>query len=413
MFIRYFLLPICIFSAIALSAEEKAIEIFSDYPGGNIIVENIDQATCTANIRQDLRDTSPWWFYWNFKAKNIGGKTVTFKFTNKPKPWNLMETYGPAVSIDGGKTWKWLNPPEPRGRNRFVYTTPEGVNEAQFAFCIPYTFKDFEAFAQEMNGKNGFSLKPLCKTREGRQNVCVELNENPSKKKARVFLTARHHACESTGSYVLEGFMRELFSDSPEGKALREKAEFFIIPMIDLDGVENGDQGKSRTPHDHNRDYSDKPIYPSVAASREKLLKWESEGGTDFIMDFHSPSVGAKLKDGKNFSEHNVISLVGQENPAVAREQMRFSKILEDINDSPLPFRASDFLPHGKLWNQGSYTTSLSNFGASLNGTKLSSSLETPYSCCRGIETSPEKFKAFGRCVAKALLQYLNSQVKE
>ena len=117
MFIRYFLLPICIFSAIALSAEEKAIEIFSDYPGGNIIVENIDQATCTANIRQDLRDTSPWWFYWNFKAKNIGGKTVTFKFTNKPKPWNLMETYGPAVSIDGGKTWKWLNPPEPRGRN--------------------------------------------------------------------------------------------------------------------------------------------------------------------------------------------------------------------------------------------------------------------------------------------------------
>ena len=130
---------------IALSALDRAnsdIQISADYPGGgNIIVESIDQASSTVNLRQYLRDTKPWWFYWNFKAKNIGGKKVTFKFPNKPKDENIVEVFGPAVSTDGGKTWKWLNPPEPRKKNEFVYEAPDGVNEAQFLFAYPIPWK--------------------------------------------------------------------------------------------------------------------------------------------------------------------------------------------------------------------------------------------------------------------------------
>lgn len=393
----------------ALYADGGNIEIYSNYPGGNIIVESIDQDSCTVKLRQDLRDTKPWWFYWNFKARNIENKKVTFQFPNGPKDQNIIEVFGPALSTDGGKTWKWLNPPEPRKKNEFVYEAPKGVNEVQFAFCIPYTLKDFEAFAKEMEGKNGFTIKPLCKTKRGRQNIYVEINNNPSKKKARVFLTSRHHACEATGSYVLEGVMRGLLSDSPTGKALREKAEFFIIPIIDLDGVEDGDQGKLRSPHDHNRDYSDNPIYPSVAASRAKLLEWNNSGGIDFLMDFHSPYIGSKSKDGKNFSINSVIYLVGQTVSSIAKEQKRFCKILEEANSSPLPFLASDFLPYGKLWNTRKTNTHITACSANLKGTKFSSSLETPYSNCRGVQTSPENLKAFGACVAKAMLQYLNT----
>ncbi len=401
-----------LFLFIALSALARAnsdIQISADYPGGNIIVESIDQASSTVNLRQDLRGTKPWWFYWNFKAKNIGGKKVTFKFPNKPKDENIIEVFGPAVSTDGGKTWRWLNPPEPRKKNEFVYEAPDGVNEAQFSFCIPYTMENFNAFAKEMRN-DAFVIKPLCKTKRGRENICVVINENPSKRKARVFLTSRHHACEATGSYVLEGVMREILSDSPTGRALRQKAEFFIIPIVDLDGVEDGDQGKLRVPHDHNRDYSDNPIYPTVAAARAKLLEWNNTGGIDFLMDFHAPYIGAKSKDGKTFSINSVIYPVGQAVPRIFEAQKRFAKILEKVNDSPLPFLASDLLPYGKLWNVRKTNTHITGYSALLNGTKFSSSLEIPYSSCRGVQTSPESLKAFGSCVAKAMLEYLNTQ---
>jgi murein tripeptide amidase MpaA len=36
---------------------------------------------------------------------------------------------------------------------------------------------------------------------------------------------------------------------------LCEHADFFIVPPVDKDGVEDGDQGKNRKPYDHNRDY--------------------------------------------------------------------------------------------------------------------------------------------------------------
>ena len=37
----------------------------------------------------------------------------------------------------------------------------------------------------------------------------------------------------------------------------------YVIPFVDIDGVENGDQGK-QAPHDHNRDYINSPIYPET-----------------------------------------------------------------------------------------------------------------------------------------------------
>ena len=407
---KYFVAFFCACSCLSsvLMGEDK-IEINSDYPGGNAIVEKIDQEKATVYLRQDLRDTKPWWFYWNFKAKNIGGKTVKFKFVDKTKPWRIIDAFGPAVSTDGGKTWKWLNPPDTKAVNEFSYTAPEGAGVVQFSYCIPYLFSDFEAFAKEFEGRNGFAIEPFCKTREGRQNICIKVNESPVKKKPRVFLASRHHACEATGSYVLEGFMRELFSDSAEGKALREAAEYFIVPMMDLDGVENGDQGKDRFPHDHNRDYIDKPIYPSVAAAKKKLLEWEKQGGTDVIIDFHSPSIGSKSKDGKTFSVNSVVFLVGQFNSEISRQQEIFGDILEGVNKSGLPFLASDFLPFGKSWNKNPHTTGLANYAATLKGTRLSTSFETPYATCRGVQTSKENMKELGRCVAKALLKYLNS----
>ena len=96
--------------------------------------------------------------------------------------------------------------------------------------------------------------------------------------------------------------------------------------MVDKDGVEDGDQGKNRKPHDHNRDYEGKSIYASVQAIRERLPAW-SAGKLRFAMDMHCPAVRGGLQRDRLLRrrpDEKIWSEVG-----------RFCKILEDDPDRP------------------------------------------------------------------------------
>jgi hypothetical protein len=56
-------------------------------------------------------------------------------------------------------------------------------------------------------------------------------------------------------SYSLEGLMEGILAGDDVGRWLAGHVEFLVVPFVDKDGVEEGDQGKNRRPHDHNRDY--------------------------------------------------------------------------------------------------------------------------------------------------------------
>lgn len=64
---------------------------------------------------------------------------------------------------------------------------------------------------------------------------------------------------------------------------------------MDKDGVEDGDQGKNRLPHDHNRDYTGESIYASVRASRDFVPHW-SVGRLKFALDMHCPYILGKVE---------------------------------------------------------------------------------------------------------------------
>jgi hypothetical protein len=64
------------------------------------------------------------------------------------------------------------------------------------------------------------------------------------------------------------------------------KTRFHVIPFVDIDGVEEGDQGKNRNPHDHNRDYTERPIYRSVTAITDYVQKLPNVVAG---IDFHAP----------------------------------------------------------------------------------------------------------------------------
>ena len=166
---------------------------------------------------------------------------------------------------------------------------------------------------------------------------------------------------------------------------------------MDLDGVEDGDQGKGRHPRDHGRDYAGASIHAATAALRALLPVW-SDGRLRVAIDLHCPWIAGEHSE--------VVYLVGAEEPRAARAQRRFSEILETVQTGPLPFVAADYLPFGCAWNtRANYTEGqgFSHWSQTLRSVVLGTAIEIPYANARGAEVNQTSARLLGRDLAAAI----------
>ena len=221
------------------------------------------------------------------------------------------------------------------------------------------------------------------------------LNDEPT---YRILITLRHHACEMIQNYVLEGLIDRLLNER-DLQSVREEVEFMIIPFMDKDGVENGEQGKNRLPRDHNRDYSGESIHHSTAALREMIPKW-SEGKLRIALDLHCPWIHGQ--------ESEQIYMTGK--PVMEKKQMAFFKLLEKNSFGDLKAYQTSFLPFGTSWNTSSNKAKGWSFGmwaSTLDGISLAGTIEFPYADVSGIQVSKDGARIFGKTIAYSLKDYL------
>ena len=138
--------------------ETDGLRIDAGYPGGNIIVDRIEGDQ--VSLRQDLRDTNGWWFYWNFRVRGAAGRTLTFHFDGQ----SPIGVRGPAGSTDGGHQWSWLGAKCVQGAS-FTHRFDAGVDEVRFSFAIPYVESHLQRFLAAYQGNRCLSVQTLCKTR--------------------------------------------------------------------------------------------------------------------------------------------------------------------------------------------------------------------------------------------------------
>ncbi len=387
-----------IFAAIACPAAACAeIAIDADIPGGNILIEK--QEGDTVYLRPDYRDTKGSWFYWYFRTTGgTAGKTITFRFTDG----SPMTVRGPALSEDGGVTWKWTEIPAPDYKS-FTYTFPADAVETRFSFGIPYTQADLDRFLSGFSGNPSLKKEILCKTKKDRTVERLHLGTPGATPRFRIMVTCRAHACEMMTSYAAEGIIEAFLADDARGRWFRDNTEVLLVPFLDKDGVEDGDQGKNRLPRDHNRDYDGTSIHRETAALREFVPGW-STGKLALTLDLHCPHI----RGGTN----ERIYLVGGGDPAMEQEEDRFSALLEKSITGPLPYRTSNNVPFGTEWNTAkSFTAGMngSRWAAGLPGVKLATTFELPYANAQGEEVNASSARAFGRDLATAIRSYLES----
>ncbi len=350
-------------------------KIKNDFDGANIKVISSDNKY--ARLEVELRDTAEDWFYWCFKVEGAEGMTVTFEFEKQ----NRVGYYGAAVSQDM-KNWIWQHPYDDTNGKSFTYTFGADEHEVYFAHDFCYRPEQFFEFAK----KSSLTLKPLCKSKKGRDIPYYD-SENGDE---IILLTARHHACESTGSYVLEGVLENILS-SPEFSKYR----IICVPFVDLDGVIDGDQGKARTPYDHNRDYN--PNVPAIYSATRKIRQFPNLGKIAFAFDFHSPW---------HWGEENDTVFIPLKSHSRREANARFSALFEDENsDISLPHYSKDNIHPDTRWNSSksfSFAVYFDKLGADLSFT-----LETPYFKASGVPFTAESARNTGKAFARAFKRYV------
>jgi hypothetical protein len=360
------------------------------FPGGNIVTDGIEDDL--VRLHQDLRDTEGDWFYWYFRVRGGAGRALRFAF---PRP-HAIGLRGPAVSLDAGENWQWAGAEEV-DENSFRYAFGDDAEEVRFCFAVPYLEADLHGFLDQHHADSSLRIETLCRTRKGQGVELLRLGRTDGHCRHRVLLACRHHCCEMMASYALEGIMAGVLADDDTGRWLRESVEFLVLPFMDKDGVQDGDQGKNRRPHDHNRDYMGRSIYPSVAALRELLPAWAG-GRLHVALDLHCPWV----RDDK-------IQLIGGPDAAIWERVTAFSLILESVIEGPLPYDPADNIPHGQSWNTGELPNTFGRWAAQTPGIMVSSGVELPYADVKGRPVTRESARAFGRDLARALCRYLEA----
>ncbi|TWU06217.1 M14 family zinc carboxypeptidase [Stieleria varia] len=384
------LLTLPLFAIIAVpgvvAAADPIVSFSTDFPGGNLRVISNDGAT--ADVAPDLRGGRDW-FYWCFQATALRPGKVTFRFPEKVAGFlrGAVGFQGPAVSNDGGQTWRW------RGSNHDQSSADEfswdftAVGQTmRFAVTIPYTRSDFDRFVEQHRGNSHLQLSVLTHTRLDREVPVIQVG-HPGDGRRAMLITCRHHACETIASFLFEGVIATAISDSDAGRAFREKYVLYAVPLVDIDGVEAGDQGKNRPPHDHNRDYGEESIYRSVQAI--KVLG--TEKNIRVLLDLHCPTLVMDI--------HQRFYFVGPsdmppQNESVVQQLASFMK-------SELPAGA----PHGPVLQLSpidkEHHKYCSGYFSTLPGMLMAVTLETPFAP-RKAKMSPDEVRSYGAALLRA-----------
>jgi len=382
-------------------ANAQPPRIDCDFPGGNVVLQRVEADQ--VYLHQDQRDTPGFWFYWYFRVRGAAGRTLTFHFTQG----NVLGVRGPAVSTDGGKTWTWLGAESMKG-DSFAYSFSPDAEEVRFCLAVPYLEANLCELLARHKDNPHLIVEHHSTTKKGRKMERLRLGKLDGQPQYRVLLTARHHCCEMMASWALEGLIDAVLADTPDGRWLRENVEFLVIPFMDKDGVEDGDQGKNRKPHDHNRDYVGESIYPSVAALKEFAPPW-SQGKLRLAFDLHCPYIRG---GGDGPSSNERIFFVGNPSQEMWERQQQFCRLLQEVQTGPLVYHPKNNLPWGQAWNTLQEPRSCSRWTATLPGILVATTIEIPYANVAGTPVTAESARALGGDLARAIRRYLEEQAE-
>ena len=192
-----------------------------------------------------------------------------------------------------GDAWQRLEPGtadnSPDGRVRACWTIEAPTSYVDVALCYPYGRADLHELVNETDGfwrcdTIGVSQAARSILRLSNDYGAID-GDRPG-----LYLIARQHSGETPGSWVLDGFLRQIATLGKDAPLV------WAVPLSNIDGVEQGDYGKDNFPYDLNRAWGQPPMRHETLIIQRDMRRWQKRCRPVLGIDFHAP--GACETDG-------------------------------------------------------------------------------------------------------------------
>ncbi|HET6430311.1 MAG TPA: M14-type cytosolic carboxypeptidase [Phycisphaerae bacterium] len=265
------------------------IGLRTDFGGGNGLLLGVDESGDRPLVRfaAECRNC-PQAMWFHFRLSGIGGRGVRVVLANPEQTLGGADwSTNTLVARWAGRRWERTARPSPvntpGGRIEWAWDIDGGADEIEVAHCYPYQPADLEATLTELAGV--FKAEYIGQTLSGREMIRV-YNRLADPTRPAALLTARHHAGEVPGSWVLDGLLRHV-----AGTPTLRRITWWAIPFVDLDDVVEGSYGKDPFPHDCNRSYGPSgPRRPEGGAVMGEAVRLRRGSSGMFFADLHGPA---------------------------------------------------------------------------------------------------------------------------
>jgi len=328
----------------------------SDFPGANGV--EFDRIGPDKLRFKMVKHASPACLWWYFRAQVPPGRRVTFELANTTDTLGMPRTWSHVRPVFSYDRVRWQRLPAKdcvfdEGRTVFHFSGSFKQPVVYFAQAYPYHFDELDRLRAELKRSPLFNERIAGTSEEGRPFPLWTLRAKGAQGQPPlgVFISGRHHAGESHGSWAIDGMLREFaFGQSAEARWLREHTALLVAPFVDLDGVWHGMYGKDRTPIDYNRDWSVAPLRREVARLQQEIESWSKTVLYAAHFDFHCPCLPHK--------HHIHAAVPGLATPRLKAAEKEYAQELERLSPPGSRFNVQDLVFPGYQGPTGEVTCS-------------------------------------------------------
>jgi hypothetical protein len=299
-------------SLLSLLAAAEPLKVVADFEGASVSGVEIDQAARSVRFSPGGDPTRGWPCWWYFRIDGVTpGETLTLQLKGSPATVSRDAAAGSTTSLVRPLSPVWAMPKQAtissdaqtwlhtdngqRDGDWMIYTLQPTANSVYVAWGPPFTPTMASDLVKALaESSTHATAVELCRSRGGRSVPMLHVREGdrPDSQRFGVWVQARQHAWESGSSWVARGFAEWLVSDVPEAAWLRQHTEVFVVPIMDIDNTATGNGGKDALPHEHNRDWSDQPVWRETIAAQARIGELIEAGRMDVFLDLHNPAPG-------------------------------------------------------------------------------------------------------------------------
>jgi murein tripeptide amidase MpaA len=260
--------------------------VSTNFDAGNIIkkrCETIDNINIyTLEIKKDpypkfTKKKYQNWYY--FQVNNVKGKKCKFIIENLVNIDNDWKNHNVVYTYDNRQFYRHPTKLNEK-KNCISWEFKPKKNKIWFSYYVPYSRKRVYNLNSKIAKRKGVSKIILGRTSLNNKIELLRFGKGLK----HIFMIARQHPGETIGSWMLEGFLKSLFSTSfkQQSNILFDKFTFHIISMVNPDGVQLGHWYTQKHGHNCNREWVKKSC-PEVKMISKYMKKYEGS----LYFDFH------------------------------------------------------------------------------------------------------------------------------